>query len=220
MSEDKTVVEPDDAEPAVVHEAVVNEDAVDANSEPDGDEGDPRPERFDVPLERKLEIGLETAKTAMELLGLKVESLDGSLDGDHVILQVGPVVGPQGAVLEGRVWESLQFILNKAINRNALRRTRLRLETDGFRGRRGDKLGKIAQTLARKVVTLRRSVTIGPMDPGEVRQLTSQLHRAGGVSVTTIGDDARKLVIKPGGSSPRSGSGNGSGGSRRRRRRR
>ncbi len=169
---------------------------------------DDRRPRKEIPLPRKVEIGVEMATEGLRLLGVKVASLAGEIDGDQVVIRVGNIVEPAGASLEGRVWESLQFLLNKAINRDAARRTRLRLETESFRGRRGEKLGKVAQALARKVVTLRRPITIGPLAPGELRQFTSQLTRAGGVAVSATEDEAKKLVITP-----------GSGGRRRRRRR-
>jgi spoIIIJ-associated protein len=98
------------------------------------------------------------------------------------------------------VLESLQFILNKAINRYALKRTRLSLDTEGFRRRRPEGLDKVAAALAQKVTRLNKSIAIGPIGQGDLRFLTAQLSRSPGVQVQSFGaPDKRRLVIQPAG---------------------
>ena len=171
-----------------------------------------RPRREEIPIETKLEVGRVAAVEALELLGMEIESMEAVVDGDQILLKFGRILKPEGVSIEGRVYESLQFILNKSINKHAARRTRLRIEAAGFEGRRGDRVDKAAQALARKVVKLRRPVTLGPLAPADLRQFATQLNRVGGVAVQTVGEnDAARLVITP------SGGGSGGGGRKRRR---
>jgi len=99
-----------------------------------------------------------------------------------------------------RVLESVQFILNKAINRYALKRTRLSIDAEGFRRRRPEGLDKVAFALAQKVIHLGKAIAIGPLGQGDLRFLTAQLSRQPGVQVQLVGlGDKRRLLIQPAG---------------------
>ena len=167
-----------------------------------------RPERIDVPIETKLEQAIDATKQAISLIGVKVGNVEGRIDDDQVLIKLGEITEPEGATLEGRVYESLQFILNKSINKHTLKRTRLRIEAAGYVLRRGDRVDRAAHALARKVVQLRRPVTIGPLAENDLRKFSAQLSRAGGVKVQNVSEhDQNRLVVTP------------SGGGRKRRRR-
>lgn len=183
-------------------QSAAEEGAQDATAEiaERGRKRDDRPKRREIPIEEKLELGTTAATEALQLLGIEVESLAGRVDGDQIIIALGAITKPEGAALEGRVYESLQFILNKSVNKHSVRRTRLRIEAAGFTGRRADRLDKAAHALARKVVSLRRPLTIGPLGDDDLKQFTAQLHRAGGVAVHAVGEDpSQRLVVSPGG---------------------
>jgi spoIIIJ-associated protein len=160
----------------------------------------PRPRRVHVAIEDKATIADDVARRALTLMGVEVKEIEAKVDGEQVALKIGAITSPEGATLDGRAWESLQFLLNKAINRHAIKRTRLNLEADGFRARRSDGLDRMAASVARKVQQSGRAIAIGPVEPGELRQLASQFNRVSGVSVQTTGEPDRKLlVIAPGG---------------------
>ncbi len=159
-----------------------------------------RPRRVHVPIEDKATIANDVALRALTLIGVEVKEIVAKVDDEQVGLKIGPITSPEGATLDGRAWESLQFLLNKAINRHAIKRTRLNMEADGFRARHSDGLDKMAASIARKVQKSGQAIAIGPVEPGELRQLASQFNRVTGVSVQTTGDPDRKLVvISPGG---------------------
>ena len=170
---------------------------------------DDRPRREDIPVETKLELGLAAAKEALQLLGVEVDEVNGRIDDEQIILNLGNIVAPEGTKLEGRVYESLQFILNKSVNKHANRRTRLRVEAAGFTGRRGDRVDKAAHALARKAIGMKRQMTLGPLGDEDLKQFTTQLNRTGGINVQAVGEDGgKRLVVTPTG-----------GGGRKRRRR-
>ena len=171
-------------------------------------DGPMRPRRVHVPLEDKATIATEVTRRALDLMGVEVESVTAVVDGEQVGLTIGPMSKGDGEGLDGRAWESLQFLLNKAVNRHAIKRTRLNLEAEGFRPRRSEGLDGLVSSIARKVQQTGKAIAIGPMEGGDLRQLATQLNRVSGISVQTTGEpDRRLLVVAPAG-----------GGGRRRRR--
>lgn len=185
-----------------------------------------------VSLAEKVVVAQETATRLFELLGAKMPTVECRADDDQVIVQLSdldPALQPQG---DTRVLESMQFILNKAINRFSLDRTRLSLDTDGFRRRRPEGLDKVAVALAEKSKLLGKTLAIGPLGQGDLRFLTAQLSRMPGLAIVHHGaPERRRLVIAPKtllatlgqGDAPReqdNGAEEGQGGGHRRRRRR
>lgn len=205
-------------------------EATAAGGDDDASEESSSPKQH-VSLSDKVAIAQATAQRLFELLGAQMPTVECRADEDQVIVQLTGLdasLQPQG---DTRVLESLQFILNKAINRTSLDRTRLSLDTDGFRRRRPEGLDKVAQALAEKSKLLGKSLAIGPLGQGDLRFLTAQLSRTPGLAVVHHGaPERRRLVIAPKAliqDAPRDqdggaddGHGNGGGGHRRRRRRR
>lgn len=182
-------VTPDSAPSAEVNEPAAAES-----------DGPPRPRRVHVPIEDKATIATDVTRRALALMGVEVESVAAVVDGEQVALTIGPVSKGDRGALDGRAWESLQFLLNKAVNRHAIKRTRLNLEAEGFRPRRSEVLDAVASSIARKVQQTGKAIAIGPMEGGDLRQLATQLNRVSGISVQTTGDqDKRLLVVAPGG---------------------
>ena len=170
--------------------------ATEANAGPDDDASEESSApKLHVSLPEKVAIAQATAQRLFELLGAKIPTVECRADEDQVIVQLSdldPALQPQG---DTRVLESMQFILNKAINRNSLDRTRLSLDTDGFRRRRPEGLDKVAQALAEKSKLLGKSLAIGPLGQGDLRFLTAQLSRTPGLALVHHGAPERRLLI-------------------------
>lgn len=163
-------------------------------------EGSSRPKRVHVPIEDKAVIAAEVTQRALDLMGVEVESVGAVVDGEHVALTIGAITAGNGEALDGRAWESLQFLLNKAVNRHAIKRTRLNLEAEGFRPRRSEGLDGVVSAIARKIQQSGKVIAIGPMEGADLRQLATQFNRMSGISVQTTGEqDKRLLVVGPGG---------------------
>ena len=159
-----------------------------------------RPRRVHVPIEEKATIATEVTRRALDLMGVEVESVAAVVDGEQVGLTIGAITKGNSEALDGRAWESLQFLLNKAVNRHAIKRTRLNLEAEGFRPRRSEGLDAVVSSIARKVQQTGKAIAIGPMEGGDLRLLATQLSRVSGISVQTTGEqDKRLLVVSPGG---------------------
>lgn len=203
---------------------------LDTASAADGDDDEGGGLRLHVSLEEKIDIARTTARQIFELLGAGVPQIDVGVEEDQIVVRlqnVSPLLQPAG---DTRVLESTQFILNKAVNKLALKRTRLSLDAEGFRRRRPEGLDKVAAELARKAVQLGKAISVGPIGQGDLRFLSHQIGRNAGVVTQAIGpQERRKLLIAPEppvdgateGEEPEDGAEQaGSGGSRRRRRRR
>ncbi len=178
-------------------EQELNATEAQATQEDDASEESSAPKQH-VSLAEKVAIAQETAQKLFSLLGAKMPTIESRADEDQVIVQLSdldPALQPQG---DTRVLESMQFILNKAINRFSMDRTRLSLDTDGFRRRRPEGLDKVALALAEKSKLLGKSLAIGPLGQGDLRFLTAQLSRTPGLALVQHGaPERRRLVIAP-----------------------
>jgi len=163
----------------------------------DGDEGGGL--RLHVTLEEKLAVAQDVTTQLFALLGAGQPGVQCHLEDDQVVVRLIDLNVELVPAGDTRVLESLQFILNKAINRFALKRTRLSIDADGFRRRRPEGLDKVAQALAQKVIALDRPIAIGPLGQGDLRFISGQLSRTPGIVFQTTGAaDKRRLVIAPG----------------------
>jgi predicted RNA-binding protein Jag len=164
--------------------------------EADDDEGGGL--RLSVSLEEKVEIARTAATRIFELLGAGMPEIQVAIEDDQVVVHLqglAPQLAPQG---DNRTLESLQFILNKAINKLALQRTRLSLDADGFRRRRPEGLERIADQLVAKALQLGKPIAIGPLHPGDLRILSQQAVRNEAIRAQPFGQhERRRLVLSP-----------------------
>ncbi|MEY3014641.1 MAG: hypothetical protein RIT45_3376 [Pseudomonadota bacterium] len=168
----------------------------------------------DDSLQARAELATEIARTLCAKMGLEVEGVRGEVEDDTIVVYLdGELEG--AANLDGRAWESMQFLLNKAVQKTGGRRCRLQLKVDGFRSRRAAPLDKVAGALAQKAAQLGRVITLGPLAADDLRAWGNALQRQRGTSVAAVGaQEARRLVITPEGLEA-----DGNGRNRRRRRR-
>ena len=200
-TESQTAPELADAPPPEVAEAAPDKPKAQAASEQKAAVDDERPRRVEVSFEEKIERGEKICAQILALLGATTEKIEGRVEKEQIFVQIGVLQGQGAKRLEPRVYESLQFILDKAINRHALKRSRLTLEAEGFRSRNKDGFASIAHALGRKVKKLGKSIAIGPITGSDLRVFSSQLNRVSGVRVKTVGESVnRRLIVSPGNS--------------------
>ncbi|MBL6974812.1 MAG: Jag N-terminal domain-containing protein [Deltaproteobacteria bacterium] len=138
-------------------------------------------------------------------------SLDISTDEEDV------VVGRDGEVLS-----ALQFVVNKMVNRFPESRKRVVVDAVGFRTRRRDSLGRLAEEMGEKAVNTGKIVRLSPMNAQDRRLVHLALKPHTGLTTRSEGDGMfRCLLIVPNSlrdrRSGRGGRGGGSRGSRQRR---
>jgi len=109
--------------------------------------------------------------------------------------------GPDLGVLIGRRGEtldSLQYLVNLAVNKNQEQRRKVILDVEGYRKRREETLQKLATRLADKAKQRGRSVVLEPMSAQERRIIHTALQGRDDIYTFSEGEEPyRKIVISP-----------------------
>lgn len=117
---------------------------------------------------------------------------------DHVHVNL---IGSDLGILIGRrgdTLDAMQYLVNLAVNRNKVDRTRFILDVEGYRGRREKTLQNLAMKLADKAKRKGQNVVLEPMNPHERRIIHTALQDVQGISTRSEGDEPyRKIVIIP-----------------------
>ncbi|ABO51825.1 single-stranded nucleic acid binding R3H domain protein [Desulforamulus reducens MI-1] len=111
------------------------------------------------------------------------------------------IEGPDLGVLIGRRGEtldSLQYLVNLAINKNQEQRRKVILDVEGYRHRREETLQKLATRLADKAKQRGRSVVLEPMNSQERRVIHTALQGRDDIYTFSEGEEPfRKIIISP-----------------------
>jgi spoIIIJ-associated protein len=117
-----------------------------------------------------------------ETITLKIEG-DGS----------GLLIGKGGQTLD-----ALQYIVNKASNKNGKGRKRIILDTEDYRKRREKTLISLAEKLGEKVKKTKKPVTVNPMNAHDRRIIHLALQDDKQLTTKSRGEGAfRKIIILP-----------------------
>lgn len=137
-----------------------------------------------------------------EAMDLKVEIVMTAEENSNVINvdlkgdDMGVLIGKRGQTLD-----SLQYLTNLAVNKNAESFVKVKIDTEDYRKRRRETLENLAKNIAYKVKRTKRPVSLEPMNPYERRVIHSTLQNDKYVETHSEGEEPyRKVVIslKPG----------------------
>ena len=105
--------------------------------------------------------------------------------------EVGTLIGRRGETLD-----AIQQITSYTINRmTSGPRARIQLDAEGYRERREESLRNIARREAAKVIKLRRSRTLEPMNAYERHVIHAELQDYRGVSTYSTGIEPNRRVV-------------------------
>jgi spoIIIJ-associated protein len=90
--------------------------------------------------------------------------------------------------------DAIQFIVNKAVNRDPADRTPIIIDTENYRNRRESKLVSTAQRLRDRAKRQRSKVTTEPLNPQERRVVYIALQNDPDVTAKSEGEGALKRV--------------------------
>ncbi|MCR5453342.1 MAG: protein jag [Lachnospiraceae bacterium] len=106
---------------------------------------------------------------------------------------MGIIIGKRGATLD-----SLQYLVNLAVNRKVEKYTKVKVDTEDYRRRRKETLERLAKNVAFKVRKTRRPVSLEPMNPYERRIIHFALQNEHGVTTHSEGEEPRRhIVVSP-----------------------
>ncbi|GJM42398.1 MAG: hypothetical protein DHS20C20_26800 [Ardenticatenaceae bacterium] len=134
----------------------------------------------------KLGIEANVSTTISEpddLTGRKVHVLD--IEGEDL----GALIGPRGETLN-----AVQYLSRLMVGNQLQRRVSFVVDVEGYRRRRHQALARLAERMAKKVVTRRRPVSLEPMPPHERRIIHMTLRENDDVYTQSSGDGSRRKV--------------------------
>jgi spoIIIJ-associated protein len=142
----------------------------------------------------------EKARQAVEFLDGLLDRMD--LDAEIVSvtederieielegIDAGRVIGKKGQTLD-----SLQFLVNKVVNRFPDGRKHVVLDVEGYKDRRDESLVSMAQRLADKASRTGKVISINPMPARERRVIHLALAENPGVSTRSDGEGTERRV--------------------------
>jgi len=103
---------------------------------------------------------------------------------------MGLLIGKRGYTLD-----ALQYLINLAVNQNSEPNVSIVLDTENYRKRRRETLESLAQGIARKVKSTRKSVTLEPMSRFERHIIHTTLQNDRHVRTTSEGSEPYRHVV-------------------------
>jgi len=148
-----------------------------------------------------LEEGVEIAKQLMMGLLERMEIntvLEGFLREGDIYLEVR---GDKEGILigkHGRTLESLQFLINRMVNKRLKEPVRVVLDINDYRKRRADNLKKMALRLGEKAKTRGHGLTIGPFNAHDRRIIHIALKEDPSLRTESLGEgEMKRIKITP-----------------------
>jgi spoIIIJ-associated protein len=146
-----------------------------------------------------------------DIVSFGVQALQKIVDGitsdaDVHVTQQGEklcfsITGGESGVLigkRGQTLESIQYLLEKMINKKNSSRVRVVVDVEGYLEKRRENLQQMATRMAEKAKRIKKPVTIGQMNAHDRRIIHIHLKDDTGVRTQSIGDGyIRKLMIFP-----------------------
>lgn len=129
-------------------------------------------------MDLKVEIFLEKEEEG------KVINVE--LKGD----EMGVLIGKRGQTLD-----SLQYLTNLAVNKNAEDYVKVKIDTEDYRKRRKETLENLAKNIAFKVKRTKRPISLEPMNPFERRVIHSTLQNDKFVTTHSEGEEPYRHVV-------------------------
>lgn len=136
-------------------------------------------------------------KELLEKMGMPSDILAAEADGG-LRLRIendtnGVLIGRRGETLD-----ALQYIVSLYANRDSKDYRRITLDTEGYRSRREETLGRLARKTASEVRSTGRAIAMEPMNPYERRVIHSALQDFRGVTTHSEGEEPnRRIIITP-----------------------
>lgn len=200
-SVEKTGKTIEEAVAMAIEELKVSKDEIDVEILGEGNKGlfgilGSKQARVKVTLKEKDENKIKQfLKDVFETMGMTVDVLINETDEEiNIDLQgenMGVIIGRRGETLD-----ALQYLTSIIANRGNENYKKVLLDTEDYRRKREETLVKLANRIAERVVTMKKSVTLEPMNPYERRIIHSSLQNNKNIETYSVGEEPyRKVVI-------------------------
>ena len=127
--------------------------------------------------------------------------IDGEVNSDHIdgSLHLNMETDSPALLIgkHGQTLDAIERILNCIINKNALAKKKVFVDTEGYRERREQSLVELAHQVAAKVKRTRQDVVLSPMSAKDRRVIHLALQSDDTVSTFSQGEgDMRRVIIE------------------------
>ena len=114
-------------------------------------------------MEERVELAKQLTSRLLQRMGVETE-VEGFLEEGELYLEIKS--GEEGILIgrHGRTLDSLQFLINRMVNKEQKEFIRVVLDINHYRKRRNDSLKKMAIRLGESVKRTNRGMTIGPFN--------------------------------------------------------
>ena len=139
-------------------------------------------------------LAYDFLKNMTEKIGVPVQIMVKTYE-DHISVSMmgdtlGILIGRRGETLD-----ALQYLTSLIVNKQRSGYMRVSLDTENYRAKREEALGKLAQRMAARARKTGRKVTLEPMNPYERRVLHSALQNNPYVTTHSEGEEPYRRVI-------------------------
>ncbi len=101
---------------------------------------------------------------------------------------------------EGRVLDSLQFLINRMVNKQLREPFRIYLDVNHYKARRAESLSKMATRLGEKVKRTGKAITMGPFNAHDRRIIHIALKEDPSLKTESLGEgEMKRIKIVPAG---------------------
>lgn len=143
--------------------------------------------------EETVDIARHLLTGLLERMGIDAE-VNGSLKEGELFLSVSS--NREGILIgrHGRTLDSLQFLINRMINKQAGEVVRVNLDINDYKAKRVESLTKMANRLGEKVKWSRKPFTVGPLNSHDRRIIHMSLREDPLLETESIGEGEMKRV--------------------------
>lgn len=131
-------------------------------------------------------------------MNLKVEMDVVFEEDDHGKTMSVDLKGPEMGIIigkRGQTLDSLQYLVNLAVNRKAADYVRVKIDTEDYRRRRKETLENLAKNMAHKATRTGRPVSLEAMNPYERRIIHAALADNNKVTTHSEGEEPYRHVV-------------------------
>jgi spoIIIJ-associated protein len=148
-------------------------------------------------LGEEVDLAKQLMAELLERIGVKAE-VEGVLNEEDLDLEIK---GDQEGILigrHGRTLDSLQFLINRMVNKRLKRPVRIVLDINDYRKRKAENLRRMAIRVGEKAKERGRSLTIGPFNAHDRRLIHIALKEDPSVRTESLGEGKlKKITIVP-----------------------
>ena len=131
-------------------------------------------------------------------MNLKVEMDVVFEEDDHGKTMSIDLKGPEMGIIigkRGQTLDSLQYLVNLAVNRKAADYVRVKIDTEDYRRRRKETLENLAKNMAHKAIRTGRPVSLEAMNPYERRIIHAALADNNKITTHSEGEEPYRHVV-------------------------